>query len=89
MKKLIVIGLIVSNVAYADTKAFAQWLGPMMIGGAISTSLKNLEYKRQDTALENKQVEVLPANVAPPLFKSCELRSVQINGQVVTNQYCY
>lgn len=89
MKKLIIVLLLVSNTAYADTTAYIQYFGSMLIGGAITTGLRNIESNRQTKNLENKRVEVLPVNASPPLFKTCELRSVQIDGQVVTNQYCY
>lgn len=89
MKKLIVIGLLVSNVAHADTTSYVQYFGSMLIGGAITTTLKNIETSRQEKALENRQVTVLPVNASQPLFKKCELRSVVINEQIITNNYCY
>ena len=89
MKKLLIVLLLVSNVAKADPTAYVQYLGSMLIGGAITTGLKNMEVNRQNRALDNRQIEVLPSNSPPPLFKKCELRSVQIDGRVVTNQYCY
>jgi hypothetical protein len=36
-----------------------------------------------------RQVIVVPSNVPTPLGYRCELQSVYIGGQVVTNNYCY
>ena len=35
------------------------------------------------------RVIVVPANTPTPLGYRCELQSVYVNGQVVTNNYCY
>lgn len=87
MKKSLIALLLFSNLAYADITANLQYIGTITLGGMITTAIKDYEQSRKPKQPEN--VQVIPSNASPPLFKKCELRSVNVNGQIVTNQYCY
>ena len=87
MKKSLIVLLMFCNTAQADMLDNLQFIGTNLVGGMISTAIKDVQQSRKPPEPQN--VQVIPANAAPPLFKKCELRSVSIDGQVVTNQYCY
>lgn len=84
MKKVIISLLLISNSAYADVTAHVQFIGSLLLGGAIATAIKNYENPKPSGT-----VQIIPAGSSTPVGKTCELRSVTVNGQVITNNYCY
>jgi len=75
---------------------FGGFIGPALIGGIIGYEIGR---PAQPTVIypapppvvyqQAQPVYVYPTNVPVPTGMYCELRSINYNGQIVTNNYCH
>ena len=84
MKKVIISLILISNTAHADVTAYAQFMGSILLGGAIATVIRGY-----DAPKPAGTIQIIPVGSSTPFGKTCELRSVMVNDQIVTNNYCY
>ena len=86
------------------SSGYGDMLVPMFIGGAIGYVIKGAQQPQTvivqqpqvvqvqqpiQVIPQTRSIYVYPSNVTPPYGLTCQLGSVVVDGQVVTNQYCY
>lgn len=92
MKKVVCItALLLSTNAMAGS----DWIWPAAIGGVIGYEIGRprlqpqvIYQQPQVVYVQPQQIYVYPANVPVPYSMRCELRSINFNGQIITNNYC-